>query len=199
MAANAVGSIAPSAKASSIRRLLTPSRSVTTVASLILASSNNDSSWLCRRTRSRINCCLLRVNVRHRRCSGSGTKLRINSPATWRRRSRSASSNHASGRGAPDSNMLAPTAAGSVLPIAAIRVSNTAPSIPLPLRNLTRCQPLLQRLQFACGCAEFAPLKLLLLFADVGHYHRQHLLVDVNGCYLVARHHGFSLRPAAHR
>jgi len=44
-----------------------------------------------RRTRSRTSCTLVRVMVRHRRCSGSGTKLRINSPASSRRSSHCAS------------------------------------------------------------------------------------------------------------
>jgi hypothetical protein len=55
------------------------------------ASSKRDSNWFCSRTRSRVNWNFLRVTVRHRRCSASGTKLRVNSRATSRFTKRSAS------------------------------------------------------------------------------------------------------------
>ena len=47
--------------------------------------------WFCRRARSRLNWYFLRVTVRHRRCSASGTKLSVSSRATSRFTRRSAS------------------------------------------------------------------------------------------------------------
>ena len=74
-----------------MRRALTPSRSVTRLDNLMWASSKRDSNWFCSRTRSHLNWYFLRVTVRHKRCSGSGTKLRTNSRATSRFTRRSAS------------------------------------------------------------------------------------------------------------
>src|SRR6516162_4827842 len=81
-AARAAGSVSPSASVCSIRRALTPNRSVTKPDNLIWASSSKLSSWFCIRTCRRVICSLRRVIVRHRRCSGSGTKLRTSSCAT---------------------------------------------------------------------------------------------------------------------
>src|SRR5712691_249036 len=81
----------PSAIAFSIRRALRPSRSETRLDNLICASSRRDSNWFCSRTRSHLNWYFLRVTVRHRRCSSSGTKLKVNSRATSRFTRRSAS------------------------------------------------------------------------------------------------------------
>src|SRR5712692_8006264 len=74
-----------------MRRALAPSRSETKLDNLMWASSRRDSNWFCNRTLSRVNWYFLRVTVRHRRCSASGTKLRVNSRATSRFTSRSAS------------------------------------------------------------------------------------------------------------
>src|SRR5215469_3449692 len=63
----------------------------TRLDNLIWASSRRDSNWLCSRTRSRLNWYFLRVTVRHRRCSASGTKLNVSSRATSRLTRRSAS------------------------------------------------------------------------------------------------------------
>src|SRR6184192_1424127 len=82
--ARAAGLVSPSARAFSMRRALTPSRSVTRLDNLMWASSKRDSNWFCSRTRSHLNWYFLRVTVRHRRCSASGTKLKVNSRATSR-------------------------------------------------------------------------------------------------------------------
>ncbi len=79
------------ARVCSMRRALTPSRSETRLDNLMCASSSNASSRFCNCTRFRVCCSLARVIVRHKRCSGSGTKLRINSLATNRFSRRSAS------------------------------------------------------------------------------------------------------------
>src|ERR1700758_216032 len=65
-----------------MRWALAPSMSETRLDNLIWASSRRDSNWFCSRTRSRVNWYFRRVTVRHRRCSESGTKLRVNSRAT---------------------------------------------------------------------------------------------------------------------
>src|SRR5208283_1009547 len=90
-AASAAGLVSPSASAFNMRLALTPSRSETRLDNLIWASSRSDSSWLFNRTRSRRNWYFLRVTVRHRRCSASGTKLSVSSRATSRFTKRSAS------------------------------------------------------------------------------------------------------------
>src|SRR5215471_15906442 len=74
-----------------MRRALAPNRSETRLDNLIWASSRRDSRWFCSRTRSRLNWYFLRVTVRHKRCSGSGTKLNVSSWATSRFTRRSAS------------------------------------------------------------------------------------------------------------
>ena len=66
-AAALAASVLPSASACNIRRPLTPSRSETTLDSLICACSSRASNWFCNRTRSRTNCCLRRVTVLHKR------------------------------------------------------------------------------------------------------------------------------------
>src|SRR6185437_9518749 len=63
---------------------LAPSRSETRLDNLMWASSSRDSKWFCNRARTRVSWYFLRVTVRHRRCSASGTKLRVNSRATSR-------------------------------------------------------------------------------------------------------------------
>src|SRR5215469_16127941 len=78
-AAKAAGLVSPSARAFNIRRALKPSRSETKLDNLIWASSRRDSNWFCNRIRARLNWNFLRVTVRHRRCSASGTKLRVQS------------------------------------------------------------------------------------------------------------------------
>src|SRR5436853_3365087 len=90
-AARAAGLVSPSASTFSIRRALTPNRSVTKLDNLMWASSRRDSNWFCSRTRSYLNWYFLRVTVRHRRCSAAGTQLRVNSWATSRFTRRSAS------------------------------------------------------------------------------------------------------------
>src|SRR5262249_16857677 len=60
-------------------------------AFLVMDSSRRDSSWFCSRIRSHLSWYFLRVTVRHRRCSASGTKLKVNSWATSRFTRRSAS------------------------------------------------------------------------------------------------------------
>ena len=55
------------------------------------ASSNSASSWFCSRTLSRVSWYFVRVTVRQRRCSASGTKLKINPWDTSRFTRRSAS------------------------------------------------------------------------------------------------------------
>src|ERR1700730_2478782 len=74
-----------------MRLALTPSRSETRLDNLMWVSSRSDSNWLFNRTRSRRNWYFLRVSALHRRCSTSGTKLSVNSRATNRFTSRSAS------------------------------------------------------------------------------------------------------------
>jgi hypothetical protein len=74
-----------------MRRALAPSRSETRLDNLMWASSSSDSTWFCNRARSRVNWYFLRVTVRHKRCSASGTKLKVNSRATSRFTKRSAS------------------------------------------------------------------------------------------------------------
>src|SRR5207253_2584712 len=78
-AARAAGSVSPSARACTIRRALTPSRSETRLDNLMWYSSSNASNrfWSC--TRLPVSWYFVRVTVRHRRCSGSGTKLRVSS------------------------------------------------------------------------------------------------------------------------
>src|SRR5882724_3300812 len=78
-------------RAFSMRWALRPSRSETRLDNLMWASSRRDSNWFCSRTRSRVNWYFRRVTVRHKRCSASGTKLRVNSRATSRFTKRSAS------------------------------------------------------------------------------------------------------------
>src|SRR6267143_6315824 len=90
-AARAAGLVSPSASAFSMRRSLAPSRSETRLDNLMWASSKRDSNWFCSLTRSRFSWYFLRVTVRHRRCSASGTKLKVNSRATSRLTRRSAS------------------------------------------------------------------------------------------------------------
>ena len=90
-AAKAAGLVSPSARAFNIRRALKPSKSETKLDNLIWASSRRDSNWFCNRIRARLNWNFLRVTVRHRRCSASGTKLRVSSRATSRFTRRSAS------------------------------------------------------------------------------------------------------------
>jgi hypothetical protein len=72
----------PRPRAFSMRRALPPSRSETRLDNLMWASSNNASNRFCNWTRFRLCWYLARVSVRHRRCSGSGTKLSVSSWAT---------------------------------------------------------------------------------------------------------------------
>src|ERR1022692_172098 len=53
-------------------------------------------------------------------------------------------------------------------------------------------------MQLIGGCAELAPLKLILaLYTDVRHHHRYHLLVNIGCCHSIC-HHGFSWRIGGH-
>src|SRR5437899_2745415 len=70
---------------------LAPSRSETRLDNLMWASSSRASKRFCSCTRLRVNWYFLRITVRQRRCSASGTKLRLNSFATSRFTRRSAS------------------------------------------------------------------------------------------------------------
>src|SRR6266481_2437921 len=75
--ASCLGSVSPAAKARRMRSPLAPSRSLTTMDSLIRISSNKHSIWFCSRTRSRVSCSFIRVMLRQLRCSPPGTKLKI--------------------------------------------------------------------------------------------------------------------------
>ena len=79
--ASAAGSVSPSASACNIRRALAPSKSETRLESLRCACSSSASKRLRSWTRLRVSWYLVRVSVRHRRCAGSGTKLKTSSCA----------------------------------------------------------------------------------------------------------------------
>ena len=53
--------------------------SVSEAAGLLQLSERQVQFWFCSRTRSHLNWYFLRVTVRHKRCSASGTKLKVNS------------------------------------------------------------------------------------------------------------------------
>jgi hypothetical protein len=134
------GLVSPSASAFSMRRALDPRRSETQLDSLIWHYSKRLLSWFCSRTCSRLSWFFRRVTVPHRRCSASGTKLRISLLATGRLPEVRHPGNLSYARGVRDSIALAPDAmcptSGPQLFVLGRSVSGTVPVLPTRASNI---------------------------------------------------------------
>jgi len=186
----------PSPRRAAIRWLLTPSRSLTQPDSLMRPS-------LQQRFQLTVNphavAGQLVLAARHGpptgRCSGLGTKLRISSPATCRRRSRSAS---AKSRLRPLRGSIgmapAPEPARSGLPTPAITGFQYCAVDSMTARARLGGPAPPQLPQLAGRRAKLAPLELK---PRPRAPHRQslpqHTLVNVNPCYQITFHTGSSL------